>query len=206
MHKLRLLYGGTFDPIHLGHLHTAKAAYHAFNQAPLAFIPCFEPVHKDHPITKDHRFAMLKLALEDYPHFSIESWEIKQKRPCYALETLSHLRKQYPNASLAWIIGSDQDLTTWHHWPDLFKLAHFIRVPRDHHPSPIPDQLKPYITEDKSEIISQNCGKIYTLSTTPMVISSTDIRTSLAAGEPSDKLPDAVATYIHQNQLYRIST
>jgi nicotinate-nucleotide adenylyltransferase len=123
------LLGGTFNPVHGGHLLIAEAARQAFHLDRVIFVPAGQPPHKKRPLTSaQHRLAMLRLAVRGNPFFRISDWEIKQKRVVYTVETLEHFRKQWPKAALHFIIGSDslKDLPRWKDSKRLRSLCRFV--------------------------------------------------------------------------------
>ena len=93
MTDLHILFGGTFNPPHKGHLSICQQLMHALPVAQVTYIPCFEPVHKTTNISSQHRHLMLELALKPFAAFDIGLWELNQKRPCYAIETIHHYQK-----------------------------------------------------------------------------------------------------------------
>lgn len=121
--------GGTFDPIHQGHLGIAHAALLACQLTEIRFIPCKQPLLKNQAhASTEQRLAMLSIACKPYPNFVIDDREIKRDTPSYMVETLTSLRADYPTSALCLIIGIDAfiDLPQWYHWQQLIDLAHII--------------------------------------------------------------------------------
>ncbi|MCU1283855.1 MAG: nicotinate-nucleotide adenylyltransferase [Acidobacteriales bacterium] len=199
------LFGGTFDPIHKGHLAVAQAALESprFRLERIYFIPADIPPHKQQqPVTPYlHRYAMLELALRDYPHFEpsrIEDPEITRGEPNYSIDTVRRFKRDHPNESddLYFIIGIDsfQKVTTWREPDALLDECNFIVASRPGYDEDIMDALM-------TSISAQN---VTLLETVAVDISSTQIRQAVANHEPLDKyvLP-SVADYIQQHRLYR---
>ena len=127
------LFGGTFNPVHEGHLLIAEAAREKYHLDHVIFVPAGLPPHKKPPRTSARdRVAMLRLAIRGNPAFKISDWEISRKRVVYTFETLEHFRRQRPRASLFFIIGSDslKDLPRWREAKRLRKLCRFITMDR----------------------------------------------------------------------------
>ncbi len=127
------LLGGTFNPVHSGHLLIAEMAREKYRLDRVLFVPAGLPPHKTPPRTsaKD-RVAMLRLAIRGNPRFAIHDWEIRQKRVVYTYETLTHLQQLWPQASLFFIVGSDslKDLPRWKEAARLKSMARFVAIDR----------------------------------------------------------------------------
>jgi nicotinate-nucleotide adenylyltransferase len=129
--KLRLgLFGGSFDPVHCGHLQLALAAQKEFKLQKVVFVPARRPPHKKDKelLPAGKRVRMLSLALAPYPGMSISSFELRRKQTTYTYQTLRHFRRKFPDADLFFIIGSDSlnELSTWKRSDLLFTLCRFI--------------------------------------------------------------------------------
>jgi nicotinate-nucleotide adenylyltransferase len=129
------LFGGTFNPVHNGHLLIAEAARESFKLDRVIFIPAGRPPHKKNPRTSAaHRLAMLRLAIRGNPFFTIQDWEIRQNRVVYTYETVEHFRSRWPKGPLYFIVGSDslKNLPKWRHPERLRSQCRFIphiRIP-----------------------------------------------------------------------------
>jgi len=198
-----MLYGGTFDPIHLGHLIIARNVREQLGLKEVVFIPSATPPHKTTtPITDfNHRSQMVKLAIQDEQGFGFDDCEIKRSGPSYTLETIAYFRKKLgKDAQIFWIIGADTlpELSTWYRAGELVESCDIITVSRpgwdNHDLKSLQDTFTPeQITKLQRGILP-----------TPRIdISSTDIRNRVAAGLSILYLvPEPVREYIHDQQLY----
>ena len=190
--KLRLgVYGGTFDPIHLGHLLLARDALEQHKLDAILFVPCGQsPLKKDKPLAADgRRLAMLRLALKGEPRFWLSRCEIDRPPPSYAIDTALEIREAFPKADLFWLMGDDQlkVLDQWHRPGELRRMVKFILLPR----GPTPPRRK--------------TPKVMSLPQPRRIdISATEIRHRVKSGLPIDHLvPASVATFIQRHRLYR---
>ncbi len=169
------IFGGTFDPIHLGHLRLALELQEKYKFKKVIFIPCKNPVFNKKPsVSLEHRIAMLKLAVKDQPNFVVDESERKRVGPSYMIDTLLELTEKMPRENFSLILGSDafEDFGKWRCCDDIVELANLIVVPRD---------------------------KNLTLP-----ISSTDIRKQIKHKKsPRYWVPDSVWNYIQKHGLYR---
>lgn len=191
--------GGTFDPIHYGHLLMAEEARQAFSLDYVVFVPNGLPAHKKayHVTDPEHRYNMTALAIESNPCFSISRIEIERSGPSYSIDTIRHFRQIYPDLDeLYFITGADaiMQILTWHDYPNLVKQCKFIAVTR---PGFMLDQLK-HITD------AEFLKKVSFLSIPLLEISSTDIRNRMAIGKSVKYLtPDSVIAYIKEESLFK---
>jgi nicotinate-nucleotide adenylyltransferase len=193
--------GGTFDPIHYGHLFIAECSRHKFNLESVLFIPAGEPVHKHRNDIVDavHRLEMTRLAVHSNPFFSVSDIEVKRSGPTYTVDTLEYLNQEAgESADFFFITGADAiiEILTWKDVARVFELCRFIAVTR---PS--------YSYEKMNGVLSGldpdfQC-KIHIHETSGIMVSSTEIRQHAAKGEPVRYLlPEAVEAYIQTNALY----
>lgn len=206
-----ILFGGTFDPIHIGHMAIAQKLHEAFNQ-PVVFLPTAVPVYKPQPLTTPiQRLDMLKLALEDHPHFLIDTREILLNNFCSTYQTITEIRNQIGNQiSINFAIGSDslETLDTWQHWRQLLDLANLVVIRRpwynlDKMSTKLRQEYDKRIIYDIAPLSLTQAGLIYTLDLTPPNISSTQIRQLLQEGHDiTDMVPEKILNYIIKNQLY----
>lgn len=202
--------GGTFDPVHYGHLRFALELFQKLDLQEIRFIPCHQPVlDKTAFASPEQRLAMLKLAVTDQANFIIDERELQRESPSYMVETLLSLRKEFGKSPLALIMGQDAfaSLPQWHRWDELITLCHLIVIGRPGfvlpHPSALPVFAQEKIIEDATKLQKASAGYVYFPKVTPLSISSTAIRKQLSEGfNPRYLLPDAVLSYIQQEKLY----
>ena len=161
------LVGGTFDPVHHGHIALAQSAWEALPLARIAFVPAGNPWQKTDISSAEHRLAMLELALKDLPsdQFGVDPQELLRTGPSYSIDTLEHYRKKMgPSMPLVLILGMDQwcNLTTWHRWGDILKLSHIAVVNREmgnKTPQTLESLLKCHRVQP-NELTLSSCGHI----------------------------------------------
>lgn len=210
--SLRILYGGTFDPVHAGHLAVARAARDAFG-ATVSLLPAADPPHRPAPgASADERAALLALALDGEPGLALDTRELRRAGPSYTVDTLRELRAELgPDAPLAWLVGDDafHGLPTWHAWTALPGLAHFIVALRPGHSRrELPPGLAQAFGGDwattPGELGEAPAGRMFRLQLPEHPASATELRRRLAAGEGTgDWLAPAVAAEIARRGLYR---
>jgi nicotinate-nucleotide adenylyltransferase len=190
--------GGTFDPIHYGHLFIAEEARLAYGLAQVVFLPNGNPPHKEGSLLSPalHRFAMTELAVQTNPFFVASESEIQRKGVVYTYDTLALFRAQYPDTELYYITGIDTvlELETWYRPDEVLNMAIFVAAARPG-----------YEAQSLSERLPASfCERIALLPDTWMDISSTDIRNRVQQGRAIRYLtPDSVVDYIAQHNLYR---
>jgi nicotinate-nucleotide adenylyltransferase len=206
------IYGGTFDPIHYGHLRTALEVQEAVGLDEIRFVPCRLPPHRTTPeASPDLRLKMLELALRDAePGFRIDTRELDRPGPSYMMDTLASIRAEIGVQPLCLIAGLDAflGLPRWHRWRELFDLAHIVVMRR---PGAVPDfagDLAPYIAVRHAEravtLKVQSSGSIYFVEVTQLDISATRIREAVRTGKNVRYLvPDPVWRFIQTEGLYR---
>jgi nicotinate-nucleotide adenylyltransferase len=217
------LFGGTFNPIHSGHLKAAKEVGKRFVLNKTAFIPSFLPPHKkpDRVADADDRMEMIRLAVSDDADFSISDVEQQRLGPSYTIDTVCHYRSVLPpGTSIFLVVGLDAflELDTWKSYPDLFKMIPFIVMAR--HTNRCDDlsfmleTLEPYIKKkisDRYRFSDSQCGyvhpenqPVFLFNFRPLDISSTKIRRLIAGGKSIHHLvPEKVEDYIQTKGLYR---
>ncbi|MDJ0916676.1 MAG: nicotinate-nucleotide adenylyltransferase [Woeseiaceae bacterium] len=204
------VFGGTFDPIHYGHLRTAFEMLQALRFQNVCFIPCGDPPHRGSTFAAAHeRLAMVEAAVEGQAGFFVDDREVRRDGPSYSVETLEALRDENPDHSLALIIGMDAflGLTTWHRWQDLLTLAHIVVAHRPGWRAPDMGQLGELIeqhgTHRVEDLHDAASGRIHIHAVTQLEIASTDIRDLIAGGrDPRFLMPDSVRAYIRRNGCY----
>lgn len=209
MKKIAIL-GGTFDPVHIGHLRSAVELREQLGCDELRLIPARIPPHRRQPVASaEHRLQMLRLAVADEPGLVVDDRELQRDGPSYTYDTLRGLRAELgADCSLALVMGVDAcaALDSWHRWHELFDLAHLVVMARPDTRLPVTgvvaDALRPRLA-DSAALDVGNAGAVVRVALTPLPISATAIRTLVAAGRsPRYLLPDAVWRYIVQHRLY----
>lgn len=211
-----LLYGGTFNPVHNGHVSVLWQVQNALQADVVQVVPCHLPPHKQAPTAPNsHRLAMLTLALQELnaasgcQRFVLNTCELDRQGVSYTLHTLQAARQHWgADARLVWLLGMDswQQLATWHRWQDLFPLTHFVVVERPggadwasqqhlHAPAVQPVPLQ--------QLWQSPAGAVAHVPTTPLAIASSAIRANLQQGlRPVGLVPSAVDAYLHRNGVY----
>ena len=183
--------GGTFDPIHIGHLVAASEALHRFRLDRILFVPAGSPWQKQGYSDAEDRYLMTVMAAAEHHCFAVSRTEIDRRGPTYTVDTLSELRGFHPEAELFFILGADaaSNLSSWHGLDRLGELAEMIVVPRPGAPGSLDTQPHwPRINELPMPLIG---------------VSATEIRRRAASDEPIDFLvPARVARHIRENGLY----
>ncbi len=209
------LFGGTFDPVHFGHLRLAAELREAFSLERVAFLPAGRPWQRGGGThaSGEHRAAMLRLATAGDGGFVVDERELGREGDTYTADTLEEVRRESgPDRPLVFLCGSDafSRIETWHRWESLFDHAHFavaVRADdaewRAKGPGAIPKALWPRVTVNRRDLLSTPAGRIISFTMTPLAISSTAIRELAAAGSTIRYLtPDPVVGYIRQHSLY----
>ena len=209
------IFGGTFDPIHYGHLRLAEEMLELAHLQQIRFIPTGTPPHRTVPdVSAQHRSAMVALAIADQPAFVLDTREVQRSDKCYTVDTLGELRAELGMTQpLCLLMGGDAflQLHTWHAWEKLFQLAHvvvgyrpgFTLAERIHTAPPALQQHYQKRLCAAAELSKQTCGGIAELAIPKLEISATMIRSRVAANRSIRYLlPNTVANYIHQHHLY----
>ena len=210
------IFGGTFDPVHFGHLRLAQEIGELLRLAEVRFIPSGTPPHRAEPrLAPQQRLEMVRLAIADNPLFKADDREVRRGSPAYTIDTLSELRREADGTRpLCVLLGADAflELATWHRWRELFGLAHLVVAhrpgfPPESWPARMPQALA---REYEARLLKQPlavhlspAGGIATQAIAALDISASLIRDSLARGaSPRYLLPDPVLDYIQANRLY----
>jgi nicotinate-nucleotide adenylyltransferase len=183
--------GGTFDPIHNGHLVAASEVASAFNLDEVVFVPTGQPWHKKAVTAAEHRYLMTVIATAANPRFTVSRVDIDRPGVTYTVDTLTDLAAQYPDSDLFFISGADAivQILSWKEIDRVWSLAHFIAVTRPGHQLSLPEAPE---------------GSISVLEVPALAISSSDIRERVPDQKPIWYLvPDGVVQYIGKHQLYR---
>ena len=202
--------GGTFDPIHYGHLRPAQEVQHALGLSEVRLIPAANPPHRHPPVaTAAQRLRMVELAAADFPGFIVDDREIVRGGLSYTVPTLESLRRESGERPLCLLLGMDafDGIETWHQWRRLPELAHLVVMTRPGWTFPTDAALAAWARERVArapdELIQTGAGKIYFQAVGPQDISATRIREAIARGESvSAWLPPEVLEYIRANRIY----
>ncbi len=208
--------GGTFDPVHFGHLRLAQELGEALRLSEVRFMPSGIPPHRVAPqATPAQRVAMVHLAIADNPLFVIDEREIARGGPGYTIDTLTELRRELgATRPLCVLLGADAflDLVTWHRWHELFNFAHIVAAHRpgfplqtwsQRMPQPLAREYEARHMDQPLAVHLSPAGGIVAQPITELDITATRIRDALGAGaSPRYLLPDSVLDYIRSNNLY----
>lgn len=203
--------GGTFDPIHFGHLRFALELLTACDLAYIKLIPCYHPVHRATPVASpNERLIMVKKAIVSEPSLKIDDREIRWQNRSYTIDTIESLRVELPNTPLCFLMGIDalSGFTSWQRHKDILKQAHLIVAHRPYYQLPktgaLAKLLKQHLTHDVTDLHQHLAGKILLHPVTALEISASDIRRQIADNEnPRFLLPENVYQYILKNKIYR---
>jgi len=204
------IFGGTFDPIHYGHLRTAFEMLQALRFSEVRFIPSGDPPHRGKTFAAaDVRLEMVRVAVQGQPGFSVDECELTRDGPSYTIDTLSLLREEQPDASLGLIVGMDAflGLTSWHRWDEILDLAHIVVAHRPGWRAPDIGELGEMITAHGThrvdDLHGNRHGYIHIHAVTQLEIASTEIRDLIAAGrDPRFLMPDTVRDVIVDSGCY----
>jgi nicotinate-nucleotide adenylyltransferase len=209
--RLSLFYGGTFDPIHCGHLAVAAAAQKALHTS-IAFLPSADPPHRaPTSASATQRAEMVELAIAGQAGFSCDRRELHRAGKSYSIDTLRSIRAELgASQPIVWLLGMDAfvGLNTWHEWQELFTLCHFVIAQRPGQSLALmPESLQHACAtrwlDTPGALQEKPVGSLYILPLALRYESSTAIRKALATrGEPDGFLPQSVAEYIQIHQLY----
>lgn len=202
------IFGGTFDPVHYGHLRSALEVKEIFGLEEVRLIPSATPPHRQPPVASaEERLHMLNLAVLNQQGFLVDRREINRQGNSYMVDTLASLQKDFSRQPLLLFIGSDafNKLASWHQWRRLFDFAHIIVLTRPGHGINELDQfLVERKTANQQELTRQLAGKLYFQPITQLDISATVIRRIIAEKRnPRFLMPDSVINYINEQGLYR---
>ncbi len=205
------LFGGTFDPIHFGHLRAASEVREKLGLSQLRLLPSGVPPHRSGTFASaQDRLNMMKLAVARHPDFNVDDREVRREGNSYMVDTLTEIRGEIGEAPLLLIIGQDaaNQLNGWHRWRELFSLAHLVVMQRpgteDRYPGVLAKEMNSRLTAETESLLNSPSGRVLALHVTQLAISSTDIRRQINAGlDPRFLLPDSVIEHIVLNNLYR---
>jgi len=211
MNKLPVgILGGTFDPIHLGHIHLATTIYKSCNLQKILLIPCYQSPLRTPPIASaQDRFNMVQLAIKNLPHLDVDNYEIKHHTISYTNDTLEYLRQKNPSTPLALIMGIDafNKFDEWHKWQRILELAHLIIANRHNHWQTTNEKIIKILAERQvftpKQLQEKPAGLIYCIDINPLPIAATEIRTLIKQQKDASLLlAKDVWQYINDNKLY----
>ncbi|MGB2144761.1 MAG: nicotinate-nucleotide adenylyltransferase [Porticoccaceae bacterium] len=205
------LLGGTFNPIHFGHLNLANCLVDYLQVESMRMIPCAIPPHRETPsVSAEQRLAMLQLAIDDHPLLTSDDLELRKSTPSYSIETVQQIRQQVGEETpLFFCIGMDSLLTidSWHQWQQLLDYCHLAICPRPGYKLPIKGHLAEWIEQnlcddiDRIKTLAQGCLHLCKIPLKD--ISSTAIRDSIKCAQSIDHLtPKSVVNFITKHSLY----
>lgn len=205
------LLGGTFNPIHFGHLNLANCLVDYLHVESVRMIPCAIPPHRETPsVSAEKRLAMLQLAIDDHPLLTSDDLELRKSTPNYSIETVQQIRQQVGEETpLFFCIGMDSLLTidSWHHWQQLLDYCHLAICPRPGYKLPIKGHLAEWIEQnlcddiERVKTLAQGCLHLCKIPLKD--ISSTAIRDSIKCAQSIDHLtPKSVVNFITKHSLY----
>ena len=196
------VYGGSFDPIHLGHLETAVSIKNELNLENCLLMPCATPVHKNSlQFSNNERLEMLNLAIEDFPELSLDTRETNKGGDSFTIDTLKDLRKEKPNETFCLIIGMDSfnQFKHWKNWKNFSAFVHLVVLARPKYKTSSLSLASFTHTEDKQQLAKQQNGLLYFASCPLINISSSEIRCKIAANENlKDFLPNSIINYLKE--------
>lgn len=205
------VFGGTFDPIHYGHLRSAFEMLQALDFEEVRFIPCGDPPHRGVTYANAmQRYRLVECAIDRQEGFVADDREVRRDGPSYTIDTLISLREEFPARALGLIVGMDAflGLPGWHRWDEILDVAHIIVAHRPGWKAPDIGLLGEMITECGTHKVDDlhvtKNGRIHIHAVTQLEISSTEIRDLVAAGrDPRFLMPDAVRDEIFKTGIYK---
>ncbi|MBN47595.1 MULTISPECIES: nicotinate-nucleotide adenylyltransferase [unclassified Methylophaga] len=201
--------GGTFDPVHFGHLRSALEVCQQLSLNHVRLIPCAVPPHRQATMASaEVRRLMLELAVKSVEQLIVDDRELQRDGPSFTVDTLLSLREELPHTPLFLILGTDafHGLASWSRWQQILPLAHIVVVQRPEETLDLPGELQNCYVRNLAQAADRQllAGKIWPLTVTPLAISATQIREDLVAGHPVNfLLPESVIAVIEQLGLYR---
>jgi nicotinate-nucleotide adenylyltransferase len=171
--------GGTFDPLHIGHLRTVLDVQQSLNLSEVRVIPNYIPAHREQPVLDaQQRYQLLQKVLEDVPGLVADDREIKRKGISYMVDTLRDLQQQFPQKHLCLIIGTDayNSFCQWHEWQEIMQLAHLVVMQRAGVATMVNKELEHLLTTDAADLLKAKAGRVYAQNVCQLDVSSTVIR------------------------------
>jgi nicotinate-nucleotide adenylyltransferase len=205
------VFGGTFNPVHYGHLRSALELVERLGLDQLRLMPCSEPPHRTVPCCPaEHRAAMVELAVAGEPALLCDRRELERPGASYTITSLEEMRQELgDDCSLCLVMGGDAlaHVDTWHRWRELLDLAHIVAIARPGWDLPVEGEVASWLhahqLAERDDLRRQGRGGVLLETLRPLAISSTEIREMLAAGRSARYLvPEPVLDYIHAHGLY----
>ncbi|MDJ0750116.1 MAG: nicotinate-nucleotide adenylyltransferase [Woeseiaceae bacterium] len=205
------VFGGTFDPVHYGHLRSAFEMLQALDFEEVRFIPCGDPPHRGVTYaTAAQRLRLVEVAIAGQPGFIADDRELRRGGPSYTIDTLAGLRTEFPDRSLGLIVGMDAflGLPEWYRWEEILETAHIVVAHRPGWKAPDIGALGTLISERGThrvrDLHTTTHGRIHIHAVTQLEIASTEIRDLIAVGrDPRFLMPDAVRNEILESEMYK---
>lgn len=210
--RLTGILGGTFDPVHYGHLKSARYVMREAGLDELRLIPGYRPVHRDPPVASvEQRLTMLRLAREEFPEFVIDERELRRGGPSYTYDTLADIHQEYPDSHLCLLMGLDvfKGFTGWYRWQQILELAHVLVMIRPGYGLTPQDEVSTLLQRrtvaTSAGLRAQPVGGILSIQVPAEDISSTAIRERLRHGQSvNDLLPSAVEHWLRRHPVYSV--
>ena len=210
LHSVAML-GGTFDPVHIGHLRSAVELREILGFDQIRLVPCHRPPHRGEPgADSAQRLRMVELAVAGEPGLVADARELRRPGPSYTVDTLGELRAELgADCALSLVLGADAfaELHTWHRWRELPALAHLVVMARPDCALPAQGPVAELLCAHRGEpgdLVRRPAGSVVPMALTPLPVSATHLRAIIGAGRsPRYLLPDAVWNYIREQNLYR---
>ncbi len=204
------IFGGTFDPIHFGHLRTAFELMQVLKLEELRFVPAGDPPHRDSPLAAAGlRLEMVRAAIAGQPGFTVDDREVRRDGPSYTVTTLGELREESPRRPICLVVGMDAFLgmDRWHKWREILRLAHVTVAHRPGWRAPTEGTLGKLLaergTDRVTDLMDTQAGSVFVHPVTQLEISSTDLRDIIVNGrDPRYLVPDAVCEIIRETGCY----
>lgn len=208
--KLLGIFGGTFDPIHYGHIRTAFEMLEVLNFDEVSFVPSGDPPHRGRTFANaEQRLEMVRVAVRGQPRFSVNDCELRREGPSYTIDTLTTIREERPDVAVGLIVGMDAflGLTSWHRWNEILDLAHLVVAHRPGWHIPDTGDLGELIaksgTKEVTDLHESSHGCVFVHAVTQLEIASTEIRELISDGrDPRFLMPDAVRDVILESRCY----
>lgn len=204
------LFGGTFDPVHYGHLRCADEVRQTLGLKTLYLLPAGNPPHRGRPqATVEQRLEMLQLACQAFPSLKIDDRETRRDGPSYMVDTLQEMRASHGDQPILLLVGQDAAnlLHTWHQWERLFELANLVILTRpgsrSRYMPEVAEQVQSRSVQAVRDLLKSAAGSVFHLQVESIDVSASKIKDYIRSGQdPGPMLPAAILEYIRQNRLY----